>query len=66
MTKNMGTVDKAIRIAIAIIIGVLYYMGKIEGTTAIIALALALVFVLTSFLNFCPLYVPFGINTCKK
>ncbi len=62
----MGTVDKAIRIAIAIIIGVLYYMGKIEGTTAIIALALALVFVLTSFLNFCPLYVPFGINTCKK
>ena len=62
----MGTIDKAIRIAIAIIIGALYYMGKIEGTTAIIALALAIVFVLTSFLSFCPLYAPFGINTCKK
>jgi len=62
----MGTLDKTIRIAIAIVIAVLYYTETITGTMAIIALALAAIFVLTSFLSFCPLYVPFRINTCKK
>lgn len=66
MRKNMGSLDKTIRIAIAIVIAVLYYTGTITGTVAIIALALAVIFVLTSFLSFCPLYVPFRINTCKK
>lgn len=66
MKKNMGSLDKTVRIAIAIVIAVLYYTGTITGTLAIVALALAVVFVLTSFLSFCPLYVPFGINTCKK
>jgi len=66
MKKNMGSLDKMIRIAIAIIIAVLYYTGTITGTIAIVALVLAIVFAVTSFLSFCPLYVPFGINTCKK
>ncbi len=66
MKKNMGSADKLIRLAVAAIIGVLYFMGIISGTLGIVLLGLAIVFALTSFISFCPLYVPFGINTCSK
>ncbi len=65
MKKNMGKEDRFLRILFAMIVGVLYYKGVIEGTFAIVLGTLAVVFVLTSFLNFCPLYLPFGINTNK-
>lgn len=65
MKKNMGSADKGIRVAIAIIIALLYYFNVIEGTLAYVLMALAIVFLLTSFISFCPLYAPFGINTCK-
>lgn len=66
MKKNMGTTDRVIRFIIAAIIGVLYYTGTISGTLGIVLLVLAAVFVLTSFVSFCPLYAPFGISTCPK
>jgi len=66
MKKNMGTMDKAIRIIIAIVFAALNYMGIISGTIGIVLLVLAGVFVLTSFVSFCPLYLPFGLNTSKK
>ena len=66
MKKNMGSTDKAIRILIALIIGVLYYSGIISGTTALVLGIFAVIFVLTSLLSFCPLYLPLGISTCKK
>lgn len=66
MKKNMGTVDKAIRTVIAIAIGILYMTNVITGTLAIVLLAFAAIFLLTSFISFCPVYLPFGINTGKK
>jgi small-conductance mechanosensitive channel len=66
MKKNMGTTDRMIRIIIAVIIGILYYTGFISGTLAIVLLVLGGIFLLTSFVNFCPLYVPFGITTLKS
>lgn len=66
MKKNMGTTDKVIRILIAVVIGVLYFTNAISGTLAIVLGILAIVFVLTSFISFCPLYLPLGINTSKK
>lgn len=66
MKKNMGTTDKMTRVIIALIIGVLYYLNIITGTLAIILSGLGIVFLLTSMISFCPLYIPFGINTCKK
>lgn len=65
MKKNMGGTDRIIRIIIAAVIGGLYYFGKIDGTLAYVLMGLAIVFLLTSFINFCPLYTLFGINTCK-
>lgn len=64
MKKNMGSTDRIVRIIIAAVIAVLYYTGAIGGTVGLILLVLAGVFVLTSLVSFCPLYAPFGINTC--
>lgn len=66
MKKNMGTADRVIRFIVAAVIGVLYYTGTISGTLGIVLLVLAGVFVLTSFISFCPLYAPFGISTCPN
>lgn len=65
MKKNMGATDKSIRVLVAIIIALLYYFNAIEGTLAYVLMAFAIVFLLTSFISFCPLYVLFKINTCK-
>lgn len=66
MKSNMGTVDRSIRLVLASLVVVLYYTEVISGTSAIILLILALVFALTSTINFCPLYLPFGLSTRKK
>ncbi|MDN3677652.1 DUF2892 domain-containing protein [Flavobacterium paronense] len=66
MKKNMGTTDKLIRIVLAVIVAILYFTNTISGTVAIVLGALAVVFVLTSLISFCPLYAPFGINTCSN
>lgn len=66
MTKNMGSADKIIRLVIAAIVVILYVTGTITGTLGIILLIFAGVFVLTSLISFCPLYLPFGLSTFKK
>jgi len=66
MKANMGTADKIVRILLAIVIGLLYFFGQISGVVAIILLVLAVIFILTSFISFCPLYLPFSISTRRK
>jgi hypothetical protein len=66
MKKNMGTIDKVIRILVAALIAVLYFTHVISGVLGIVLLLLAVVFVLTSLISFCPLYLPFGLSTGKK
>ncbi len=66
MKKNMGSIDKTVRILIAVAIIVLYFTHQISDTIAIIGLVLSGIFILTSFISFCPLYLPFGISTRKK
>lgn len=65
MKKNMGIADRVIRCIVAAAIIGLYYAQIIEGTLAYVLLALAAIFVLTSFISFCPLYSLFGLSTCK-
>ena len=66
MKKNMGTIDRVIRILLAIVVAILYLTGNISGTAAIILGILAVVFILTSVIGFCPLYVPLHISTIGK
>lgn len=63
--KNMGKVDRIIRVIIAVVIGVLFYTKVITGTAGIVLLVFAGVFLITSLVSTCPLYLPFGIKTCK-
>lgn len=66
MKKNMGTVDKTIRILVAILIAALFYFKVITGTLGIVLLIFAGIFLLTSFISFCPLYTIFGLSTCPR
>ena len=66
MKKNMGTIDRTIRFMLAVVVLVLYLLKMISGTAAIILGVFAVIFVITSFISFCPLYVPFKISTRKK
>jgi uncharacterized membrane protein len=66
MKKNMGTIDKTIRILVAVVVVVLYFTHVISGVLAIVLLALSAIFVVTSILSICPLYMPFGLSTRKK
>jgi hypothetical protein len=65
MKKNMGTVDRGIRITLAIIVAILYFTGKISGITAIVLGIFATAFFITSLVGHCPAYTPLGIKTLK-
>jgi Na+(H+)/acetate symporter ActP len=63
MKKNMGTLDRVIRVVLAVVVLVLYLTNQISGTAAVILGILAVVFAITGFVGFCPLYVPFNVST---
>jgi hypothetical protein len=65
MKKNMGSTDKIIRLIVAVIIVALHFSGTITGTLGVVLLVLGAVFLVTSFISFCPLYTIVGINTCS-
>lgn len=64
MKKNMGKADRIIRIILAVMMAVLYFTNTVTGTFGIVLLVLAVVFVSTSIISFCPLYSIVGLNTC--
>ena len=66
MKKNMGTLDRIIRLALVVLVAVLYFTNVISGTLAIILGIVALVFLVTSLVGVCPLYMPFSISTRKE
>lgn len=64
MKKNMGNVDRVIRILLTVVFVSLYYTGIVTGTLGIALVALGVIFTLTSFVSFCPIYAIVGINSC--
>jgi hypothetical protein len=66
MKENIGTIDRVIRILVALVVVVLYFAHVIEGTVAVILLILSGVLVLTSLISFCPIWLALGISTKKK
>ncbi len=61
MKNNVGSVDKAVRIIIAIVLFSLYFI--LEGNLRYIAV-IGFIPLLTAFISWCPLYAIFGISTC--
>lgn len=66
MKKNMGMADRVVRVLVAVAVAVLYFTETVTGTLGIVLLALGVIFLLTSLVSFCPLYLPFGISTCAR
>ncbi|HRP00565.1 MAG TPA: DUF2892 domain-containing protein [Flavobacteriales bacterium] len=66
MKTNVGNIDKVLRIALAVVMSVLYFTRTVEGTLGTVLLILGGVFLLTALVGFCPLYALVGINTCPK
>jgi hypothetical protein len=65
MKMNMGTIDRIIRLTAVVIIAALYFAGQLSGTLAIVLGIVAVAFLATSLIGWCPAYMPFGITTCK-
>lgn len=61
----MVSLDRVFRTVIAVVVGILYFLEVIPGTLGLILFVVAIVFLLTSIVSFCPLYTIFGFNTCK-
>ncbi|WAT16693.1 DUF2892 domain-containing protein [Aurantiacibacter sp. MUD11] len=66
MSNNMGSLDRILRIVVAVVLIVFAVTGTITGTWVWVAYGVAAVFILTSLVGFCPAYLPLGINTCGK
>jgi len=66
MKKNLNTLDRVVRIIVAMVIAGLFFANIISGTVAIILLVVAAIFILTSFISFCPIYWAIGISSKKK
>ena len=64
MKRNLGTADRLARVALAIVMVVLYLTNTVTGTLGIIFLVVSGIFILTSLISFCPLYAIFGFKTC--
>ena len=66
MVKNMSKTDGIIRIIVALAIAGLWLGNVISGITLIVLGAVAGIFIITGFINFCPLYAAFGLRTRAK
>ena len=64
MKKNVGNIDKMIRVVIAIIAGTLYFTGTVTGVLGYVALGVGAIMLLTAVMSRCPLFSIFGFSSC--
>lgn len=64
MKKNMGNTDRIVRLILAAVFGYLFFSGTVVGVLGYVLVALGAIFILTSFISFCPLYSLVGMSTC--
>jgi hypothetical protein len=64
MKRNVGNVDRIIRMLSGIVLATLYFTGIATGTAGYLVLAIGIIFLVTSTIRFCPLYAVFGASTC--
>lgn len=64
--KNMGTIDRLLRLIVVVGVAVAWYLGRLSGTVGLVLEVVAVVFLLTSLISFCPLYKVIGLSTAAK
>lgn len=65
MKKNVGSIDKIVRLLLAALFIILFFTHVVVGIFGYILLALAAILILTSIFSFCPIWMLFGVKTCK-
>jgi hypothetical protein len=66
MRKNMGVADRVIRIVLAAVVAALFFAHLLSPVASIVLGILAVVFLVTGIVGFCPLYLPFRLSTRRK
>ena len=66
MKKNISSADRIIRVIIVAIVVILYLTHIITGALGIVLMAAAAILLLTTIINFCPLYYMLGITSKQK
>lgn len=66
MKANIGLLDRLVRIALVALVAVLFFTGQLSTAAAVVLGILAVVFLVTSVVGVCPLYLPFGLSTRKR
>jgi hypothetical protein len=65
MKKNISPMDRFIRLLLVALALILYFTNTVTGTAGIILMAVAAIILLTTLVNFCPIYYVLGIRTNK-
>lgn len=66
MKKNVGVIDRVVRVIIAAVLAILYFAEVVTGTLGIIFLVVAAISLITAAFRFCGAYALFGVNTCRN
>ena len=66
MPKNIGSIDRVLRLVAALILAALVLAKVVTGPWAVVLGGLAAVFVITAGLGFCPFYCPLKVSTAGK
>ncbi|HET6452619.1 MAG TPA: DUF2892 domain-containing protein [Spirochaetia bacterium] len=66
MKANMGILDRVVRVGLVALVAVLFFTGQLSPVAAIILGVLAVVFLATSAVGVCPLYLPLRISTRRR
>ncbi len=61
----MATLDRTIRLIVVAVIAALYFTHRISGTLALVLEIVAVVFLLSSLIGWCPVYTALGFSTKK-
>lgn len=61
MKKNIGSVERSLRLGVAVVLGGLYFAGTLSGTLGVVALVVAAVMLVTAAASYCPIYSIFAV-----
>jgi uncharacterized membrane protein HdeD (DUF308 family) len=64
MIRNVGTIDRSIRIVLGIVLIALGLTHVVTGGVAIAASVIGAIALVTGVFRYCPAWSVFGINTC--
>ena len=66
MKSNMSSVDRILRVVVALVVAALYFTNQISGLAMIVMGIVGGIFLLTSSVAFCPLYALLGLSSKKR